>query len=197
MAVVTDIEAEVDGLRRQKEERLTEWESLRDRRDEVAEDRRETEDAVAERQALETEIAPLCAECLAIRERLDTAEDLLRRIDALKREHGEISAEVEALRDRKTELEDAGQRVARFATRAQELETANARLEDRQAAQESELGALAARAATERGGLASAQTEHGQVNAEVSALIKRRVEPEVNWTRSRKPAVHVTPVWRI
>ena len=52
MAVVADIQAEVDGLRRQKEELLTEWESLRERRDEVAAVRKETEEAVVERQQL-------------------------------------------------------------------------------------------------------------------------------------------------
>ena len=50
VAVVTDIQAEVDGLRRQKEELLTEWESLRERREEVAAVRKETEEAVIERQ---------------------------------------------------------------------------------------------------------------------------------------------------
>lgn len=170
MAVVADIQAEVDGLRRQKEELLTEWESLRERRDEVAAVRRETEEAVVERQQLETEIAPLRAEYLAIKERLEQAEDLLARIDSLKREHSEISAQVEDLRDKKRELEEAEDRVSRLQTRALELEATNSRLEGRHAAQESELGALEARVASEREALASVQSEHGRADAEVAAL---------------------------
>lgn len=170
MAVVADIQAEVDGLRRQKEELLTEWESLRERRDEVAAVRRETEEAVVERQKLEMDIAPLRAEYLAVKERLDKAEDLLGRIDALEREHSKISAQVEDLRDKKTELEEAEDRVSRLGTRALELEAVNARLEGRQAAQESELGALEARVSSEREGLASAQSEHGRLEAEVAVI---------------------------
>ena len=102
MAVVGDLQAEVDGLRRQKEELLAEWESLRERRDEVAAVRKETEDAVIERQQLEAEIAPLRAEYLAVKERLEKAEDLVGRIDALKQEHDEISREVAELHDQET-----------------------------------------------------------------------------------------------
>tara|TARA_R110000850_G_scaffold21488_3_gene63338 strand:+ start:7390 stop:9408 length:2019 start_codon:yes stop_codon:yes gene_type:complete len=170
MAVVADIQAEVDGLRRQKEELLTEWESLRERRDEVAAVRKETEEAVVERQQLETEIAPLRAEYLAVKERLEKAEKLLGRIEALKSEHDEIANQVEDLRDRKRQLEEAEDRVSRLESRAQELEAFNARLEGRQSAQENELGALEARVTSEREGLASTQTEHGRVGAEVAAL---------------------------
>lgn len=170
MAIVADIQAEVDGLRRQKEELLTEWESLRERRDEVAAVRRETEEAVVERQQLEMEIAPLRAEFLAVKERLDKAEDLLGRIDALEREHSKITAQVEDLRDKKRDLEEAEERVSRLGIRALELEAANARLEGRQAAQESELGALEARVESERERLASAQSEHGRLDAEVAAI---------------------------
>jgi len=169
MAVVADLQAEVDGLRRQKEELLAEWESLRERRDEVAAVRQETEAAVVERQQLETEIAPLRAEYLAIKERLEKAEDLLGRTEALKREYEEISGQVDELRDKKRELEEAGDRVSRLESRAQELETAISRLEGRKASEESELGNLEARVASKREALALAQTEHGRLAADVAA----------------------------
>lgn len=182
MAVVADIQAEVDGLRRQKEELLTEWESLRERRDEVAQVRRETEEAVVERQQLETEIAPLRAEYIAIKERLEKAEELLGSIDALKREHSEISTQIEDLRDKKRELEEAEDKVSRLESRASELESANARLEGRNAGQESELGELEARVASEREALASVQTEHGRIDAEIAALNQeaRRAKGEID-----------------
>jgi predicted nucleic acid-binding Zn-ribbon protein len=181
MAVVADLQAEVDGLRRQKEELLAEWESLRERRDEVAAVRKETEAAVIERQQLESEIAPLRAEYLAIKERLEEAEELLGRTEALKREYDEISGQVDELRDRKRELEEAEDRIARLESRAQDLETANSRLEGRKASEESELGNLQARVASERESLALAQTEHGRLGADLAAQGQevRRITGEI------------------
>jgi predicted nucleic acid-binding Zn-ribbon protein len=181
VAVVTDIQAEVDGLRRQKEEFLTEWESLRERRDEVAAVRQETEAAIIERQQLESEIAPLRAEYLAVKERLERAEELLARIDALKREYEEISGQVDDLRDKKRELEEAEERVSRLEARAKDLETDNARLEGRKSSHETELGELNARVASEREALAQTQAEHGRVGAEVAAQAQdvRRIAGEI------------------
>ena len=181
MAVVADLQAEVDGLRRQKEELLAEWESLRERRDEVAAVRQETEAAVVERQQLETEIAPLRAEYLAIKDRLEKAEELLGRTEALKREYEELSGQVDELRDKKRELDEAEDRISRLGSRAQELETANSRLQGRKASEESELGNLEARVASEREALALAQTEHGRLAADVAAQAQevRRITGEI------------------
>lgn len=181
MAVVADLQAEVDGLRRQKEELLAEWESLRERRDEVAAVRQETEAAVVERQQLETEIAPLRAEYLMIKEKLEKAEELLGRIDALKREHEVISGQVNDLREKKLELEEAEDRISRLEARAHDLETDNARLEGQKSSHEAELGELSARVASEREALARTQTEHGRVGAEVAAQAQdvRRVAGEI------------------
>ena len=170
MAVVADLQAEVDGLRRQKEELITEWESLRERRDEVAAVRKETEEAVVERQQLETEIAPLRAEYLEVKERLEKAEEIIGRTEALRKEYDAIFTQVEGLRDKKRQLEEAEERVSHLEERSFELETLNARLEGQKASRESELSALEARVASEHKGLASAQTEHGRLVAEVAAL---------------------------
>lgn len=181
MAVVADLQAEVDGLRRQKEELLAEWESLRERRDEVAAVRQETEAAVIERQQLESEIAPLRAEYLAIKERLEKAEELLGRTEALKREYEEISEQVSELRERKRELEEAKERISGLESRAQELETTISRLEGRMASEESELANLQTRVASEREALAHAQTEHGRLGADLAAQGQevRRITGEI------------------
>jgi predicted nucleic acid-binding Zn-ribbon protein len=191
MAVVADLQAEVDGLRRQKEELLTEWESLRERRDEVAAVRKETEDAVVERQQLETEIAPLRAEYLEIKERLEKAEELIERTDALRREHDEISTQVKDLRDKKRQLEEAEERVSRLEERSFELETSNARLEGQKSSHESELSALEARIGSEHDGLASAQTEHARLDAEVAALNQetRRSKGEIETLQDTRSAL--------
>lgn len=170
MAVVADLQAEVDGLRRQKEELLTEWESLRERRDEVAAVRKETEDAVVERQQLETEIAPLRAEYLEIKERLEKAEELIQRTDDLKKDHDRISKRVEELRNQQQKLEEAEERVSRLEERFFELEASNARLEGRKASQESQLAELESRIASEHEVLAAAHTEHSRLDAEVATM---------------------------
>lgn len=169
MAVVSDIQAEVDGLRRQKEELLSEWDSLRERRDEVAAVRQETEAAVIERQQLATEIAPLREEYLTIKEKLEKAEDLLRHIDALKREHEELSGQVDNLRDKKRELEAAEGRISGLKADAEKLVTAIARLQELELSHKNELGVLEARIVSERQQLAQTQTEHDRVGAEVAA----------------------------
>ncbi|WP_394198558.1 McrB family protein [Litoreibacter albidus] len=191
MAVVADLQAEVDGLRRQKEELLTEWESLRERRDEVATVRKETEDAVVERQQLETEIAPLRAEYLEIKERLEKAEELIERTNALRREHDEIFTQVKDLWDKKRQLEEAEERVSRLEERSFELETSNARLEGQKSSHESELSALEARIASEHDGLASAQTEHARLDAEVAALNQetRRSKGEIETLQETRSAL--------
>jgi prefoldin subunit 5 len=182
LAIVSDLQSEVDGLRRQKEDLVAEWESLRERREEVAEVRKETEAAVIERQQLEAEIAPLRAEYLAIKERLEEAEDLVGRIDALKREHENVSGQVDDLREEKRDLETAEEKVKGLEGRARELETLLARLEGRKAAEEDDLGELEARVVAEREALASTQAEHGRVFAEVAAQAQeaRRIRGEID-----------------
>ena len=181
MAVISDIQAEVDGLRRQKEELLAEWESLRERRDEVAAVRHETEAAVIDRQQLETEIAPLRAEYLTIKAKLEKAEELLGRIDVMKREHEELSDQVDNLRDKKRELEESQDRISRLEARAKELETGNARLDGQRSSHEAELGELKARLVSEREDLAHTQTERGRVGVEIAAQAQevRRIAGEI------------------
>lgn len=181
IAVSADLQAEVDGLRRQKEELLAEWESMRERREEVAAVRSEIEEATIERLTLEAEMGPLRAEYLQIKEKLEKAEDLVNRIETLKREHGEIAAEVEELRDTLRKLADAENRVSQLETRSHELEKISATLEGRITAQEQELGEARARVATEREALAETQTEHGRIGAEAAAQAQevRRLKGEM------------------
>ncbi|WP_271881313.1 McrB family protein [Phaeobacter italicus] len=169
MAVVADIGAEVDGLRRQKEELLSEWNTMADKREEVQSLRREIEDVVIERQSLEAEIVPLRAEYLAVKERLEKAEELVGRIDALTTEHGEISARVETMRNQLRQLEEAETRVTRLEEREKSLEAEAARLEGRLASQQDELAELSTRVAKEREDLAEAQSEHTRVEAQTAA----------------------------
>lgn len=169
MASVGDLGAEVDGLRRQKEELLAEWNAMADKRDEVQTLRREIEGVMIERQSLEAEIVPLRAEYLEVKERLEKAEELTARIDALNSERDQIAARVETMRDELRRLEEAEVRVARLEERSRALETESSRLEGRISSQNDELAELGPRLAKERDVLATAQAEHARIEALVAA----------------------------
>lgn len=169
MAVQADLTAEVDGLRRQKEELLTEWNGLEDQRSEVQAVRRQIEDSMSERLALEGELVPMRAEYLDIKERLEKAEDLIARIDALKHEHQEIANKVEALRDELRRLEDAEARVQVLAARSREIETDIARLEGQKSAGERDIEDIKARSSAAQQVLASSLAEHTKAEADLAA----------------------------
>lgn len=181
MAVVADLAAEVDGLRRQKEDLLEEWEQLRERRDEVQAVRQEIEDAMTERLSLECELAPLRSEYLAIKERLEKAEDLVAQIDRLTTELHEISERVEAKRDTLRRLDEAEAMVERLNDRQHELEASSAQLEGRIQAQSAEMEELSTRVTAERETLADSLADHGRVEAELAAvsLELRRTQGEI------------------
>lgn len=181
MAVVADLGAEVDGLRRQKEDLLEEWEQLRERRDEVQAVRQEIEDAMTERLSLESELAPLRTEYLAIKERLEKAEDLVALIDRLTTELHALSEQVDAKRDTLRRLGEAEAEIGRLTDRQHELESSSAQLEGRIQAQSSEMEELSTRITAERETLADSLADHGRVEAELAAvtLELRRTQGEI------------------
>jgi len=181
MAVVADLGAEVQALRDQKERLLTEWESLREKRDEVQAVRKEIEDAMVERQSIEAELVPLRDEYLSVKERLEKAEELVGRISALETEHRAMADKVATMRDEVQRLEEAEKRVEALAAREAALESNAARLEGRIAGQEQELGEARARVMSERENLGTLQAEQGRVAAEVAAEMTqmRRLQGEI------------------
>lgn len=181
LAVVADIGAEVDGLRRQKEELLAEWSAMDEKREALQALRREVEDALIERQSLEAEIGPLRQEYLSVKERLEKAEELIVKTDTLNAEYKEISARVETMREELRRLEEAEARVSRLEDRRHELESGCARLEGQIASQTDELGELAARVASAREALSEAQSDHArtEVQAAGERLELRRLQGEL------------------
>jgi len=182
MAVVADLGAEVDGLRRQKEDLLEEWEQLRERREEVLAVRQEIEAAMTERLALESELAPLRAEYLALKERLETAEELVGQITRLEAEYREISEKVESLRGELNRLEGAEKQVEMLTKRQLELETSIAQLNGQITGKTAEIEDAHARVTVEREALAGALADHGKVEAELAAatLEVRRAQGELD-----------------
>lgn len=169
LADVAGIQAEVDSLVRQREELLTEWNTLEERRKEVSAVRFEMEEAMTERQSLEADLIEKREEYLSVKERLEKAERLVHQIEALTSEKTALHSEVENLRDEMRRLQDAERRVADLGSRANELEAENARLEGRMAAREAELSEASDRLAGERTRVAEQSAELGQVQANRAA----------------------------
>lgn len=170
LAHVTDIETEVAGLRRQKEELLTEWNSLEDKRNEIHAVRGEIEEAVIERQSIEAELVPLRAEYLSVKERLEKAEELEGRVETLTVQYEEMAGKIAEKRNELQRLEEAEMRVEKLEMRERELETECSRIEGRLEAQSDELEEFGARITKEREVLAEAQSEHSRAQAEAAAV---------------------------
>lgn len=182
MAVIADLGAEVDGMRRQKEDLLEEWEQLRERREEVLAVRQEIEAAMTERLALESELAPLRAEYLALKERLAKAEELVGQIGRLEAEYREISDKVESLRDDLHRLEDAERQLVALKQRLQDLEKTSAQLDGLIAGKRTDFESAHARVTSEQEALAKAHADHAKMEAELAAatLEVRRAQGELD-----------------
>ena len=74
MARVGDLEARVDGLRRQEEDFLAEWNTMADKRQEVQALRHEIEEMATEKLSLEAELVPLRNEYLEVKAELEKAK---------------------------------------------------------------------------------------------------------------------------
>ncbi|MBW6419364.1 McrB family protein [Celeribacter sp. PS-C1] len=182
LANVGNIQAEVDALVRQKDELLSEWATLEERRSEVQAVRSEMEEAMIERQNLDAELAQRREEYLAVKERLDKAEGLVSRIEALKSEHEELAHRTEEMRNEVRRLEDAEKRVADLDAKTAGLEAESARLDGRIAAKEAELEESKARIVTEREALVAGQVELSRVQSTLAAseLEAASMQGEIN-----------------
>ena len=129
LAVVADIQAEVDALTRKRDELLDEWNQMGERRDEVLALRRELEEAQIDKLRFDAEQASTKAEYEEIRDRLARAERLLGRVTELEQQHDETVRRIEALKPELIRLEEAQARVDSLQERAETLQTETARLE--------------------------------------------------------------------
>lgn len=169
LANLGNVEAEVDGLLRQREELLAEWATLEERRQEVQAVRSEMEEAMVERQNLDAEIFQKREEYLAVKDRLEKAEGIETRIEALSKEQEEIAQKTDAMRDELRRLQEAEARVAELSAKASILETESARLEGYITSKTSELEDVKVRVASERDAVAAGQRELSKVEATLAA----------------------------
>lgn len=139
LAVVADVQAEVDALTRKRDELLDEWNQMKERRDEVLALRRELEEAQLTKLTFDAEMATARAEFEEIRDRLARAERLLERVAELKQQHDEIARRIEELKPELLKLEDAQARVDRLEKQAESFHSAVAQLEGTLASRQAQL----------------------------------------------------------
>ena len=129
LAVVADVQAEVDALTRKRDEVLDEWNQMEQRRNEVVALRRELEDAQIAKLSFDAEMAAAKAEYDEIRDRAVRAERLLDRVAELQQQQDEISRRIEQLKPELLRLEEAQARLDRLEERSQTLQSEAARIE--------------------------------------------------------------------
>lgn len=178
LAVVADVQAEVDALSRKRDELLDEWNQMEDRRKEVLALRQELEEAQVDKLRFDAELAGSKAEHEEIRDRLARAERLLERVDDLKRQQEELARRIEELKPEVLRLEEAQTRVDRLVERAQALQSEAARIEGTVEARKGQLAEAneALRSGFEavekvRGELTRAEAERAAAETERKSLL--------------------------
>lgn len=169
LAVVSDIQSEVDSLTRKRDQLLDEWAQSEERRTEVQAIRREIEEAQIDKLRLEGELAAAKAEHDEVRDRLARAERLLDQVDAMKEEHSELTGKIEELRPELRRLEEAQERVDRLAEHARNLEVEMARLEGATASRQGQLAEMEEAARSGRAAVAGVQEDLTRAQAQLAA----------------------------
>ncbi|GGH63633.1 chromosome segregation ATPase-like protein [Frigidibacter albus] len=169
LAVVSDIQSEVDSLTRKRDQLLDEWAQSEERRNEVQTIRREIEEAQIDKLRLDAELAAAKAEHDEVRDRLARAERLLDQVDAMKEEHSELTAKIEELRPELRRLEEAQERVDRLAEQARILEADMARLEGATASRQGQLAEMEEAARSGRAAVAGIQEDLTRAQAQLAA----------------------------
>ena len=159
LADFAERQAQVDGLTRMRDDLLTEWNSLEDRRAEVREIKSQAESAMLDKQALDAELAEARSTLEVVRDRLDRAERLVTRIAELEAQSLALEEKISGMRTEAQQLEEAQARVAALEERSHGLESSIARLEGQTDARKADLAEADARMSAMRTALANAQSE--------------------------------------
>ncbi|KUJ77784.1 hypothetical protein [Ruegeria profundi] len=182
---ISDIQAEVDSLLRQKDELLAEWQQLEERRQEVLAMRQETEDAQSALADVTRDLSEKSSELEKVEARLKRAEELVGQISQLEEDHNRLEQTVSNLREelanlqtlkaREEELREKIEKLERDITRVEaEIEGFDRRREEAEEAAriaESRLEELKADYTDEAARVASTQTELSRMEAQRAELL--------------------------
>ena len=176
LADFAERQAQVDGLTRMRDDLLTEWNSLEDRRAEVREINSQTERAMLDKQALDAELAEARSTLDVVQDRLDRAERLVTRIAELEAQSAALDEKIAGMRDEAQRLEEAQARIAALEVRGQGLESSIARLDGQTEARKADLAEADARMSAMRTALADAQSEQSIVAGTLATARNARDE---------------------
>jgi hypothetical protein len=176
LADFAERQAQVDGLTRMRDDLLTEWNSLEDRRAEVREINSQTERAMLDKQALDAELAEARSTLDVVQDRLDRAERLVTRIAELEAQSTALDEKIAGMRDEAQRLEEAQARIAALEVRGQGLESSIARLDGQTEARKADLAEADARMSAMRTALAEAQSEQLTVAGTLATVRNARDE---------------------
>jgi predicted nucleic acid-binding Zn-ribbon protein len=188
LAVVADIQAEVDALIRKRDEVLDEWNQMEERRNEVLALRKELEAAQIDKLRFDAELASAKAEHEEIRERLTRAERLLDQVDDMQEQHAELNRKIVNLRPELRRLEEAQERVDLLEARARDLEQDASRLEGVVAARQSAVVEAEETLRSGQSAVAGVREELIKVDAELAAFAveKRGIEADIAQLREAR-----------
>lgn len=188
LANIADIQAEVDGLVRQKDELLAEWAQLEERREEVRAMRAETEEAWQRKSEIDRDLTEQQEALDQVQAKLERADRLVARIDELSEEEGRLAKRVETLRSEATDLVDAKENAARLRDEIETLERDTARLSGLRQAEQKNLESLTAEADAAGGALARSKAAHVDLAAQVAAKSEEvgRLDEQVRLLEARK-----------
>ena len=126
---IAGLEAEVDALARQRDELLIEHNSLSDRKEEVRQMDRETEDAIQRFGEAKHDLNEKEEALLSIQTKLDRAESLVTEIDRLQDQKNDLRVKVESSRTELSDLHLLKQDEVNLRTAVEDLRREIARLE--------------------------------------------------------------------
>lgn len=191
LAVVSDVQIEVDALTRKRDDLLDEWNQMEERRKEVLALRRELEEAQLNKLQFDAELATGKAEYEEIRERLARADRLLDQVEDMKKEHAELTGRIDALRPELRRLEEAQERVDQLEGRSHDLEKEASRLEGIVAARQSAVTEAEEALRSGKSAVAGVREELIKTEAELagSAVEKRGIQADIEQLEEKRAAL--------
>lgn len=191
LAVVADVQTEVDALTRKRDDLQDEWNQMEERRKEVLALRRELEEAQIEKLQFDADLAAAKAEYEEIRERLARAERLLDQVDYMEEQHAELTRKIETLRPELLRLEEAQERVSQLDARAHDLEKEASRLEGIVAARQSAVAEAEEALRSGYSAVAGVREELTKSEAELAAAAneKRGIQAKIEQLEEKRAAL--------
>lgn len=168
LANLADMQAELEQTTRKRNDLLSEWATLGEKRAEVRAVREEIEDAVIERQSTLAELSQAQADLDEVKHRLENAQRVIRDIDDRQRQLDELNQKVNEARRIVEGLEDAERRLAEAKTRAAELESEIARSQGSLNATLGDLAEVDARVHAQREALAALELSRSDLQSQIA-----------------------------